>query len=174
MKSSEKKLLVVEIITLVILILDIFVTNILNDYIGLFSLFILLLLTIFIFGKKKNRKLYEKDVILNICIYAISYYLIIYLSGIFIGFLRSGYSLQPMVIVSNMLPVIIGIVLTELYRYQIVEHGRNNKFLIVLSFVICTFIDVKLISYAYDLETLSGIIKLVYMAILPLISKNIL
>lgn len=174
MKSKDNKLTVFMLITVLLLLLDIFVTNILNDYIGLFSLFILLLLTIFIFGKKKNRKLYEKDVILNICIYAISYYLIIYLSGIFIGFLRSGYSLQPMVIVSNMLPVIIGIVLTELYRYQIVEHGRNNKFLIVLSFVICTFIDVKLISYAYDLETLSGIIKLVYMAILPLISKNIL
>lgn len=174
MNNKEKKLTIFMLFTLLLLFLDIFVINNIDDKINLIGLFVILILTIFLFGKKKNRKLYEKDVILNICIYAITYYLIIYLSGIFIGFLRSGYSLEPMVIISNMLPVIIGIVLTELYRYQLVEHGRDSKFLIVLSCIICVFIDVLLISYAYDLTSLSGVIKLLYMAVLPLVSKNML
>lgn len=174
MKSSEKKLLVVEIITLVILILDIFVTNILNDY--LLALFLLLIFGIIVFltGYTRNRHLYTKDILLNIFIYCFLYYIIIYLSGIFIGFLKTSYNLSLIGIIKNIMPIIINIIACELLRYMFISKCGKNKFLLIFTCLLCTFIDVKLIAYAYDLSTLAGIIKIGYMSFLPLFSKNIL
>ena len=92
MKSSEKKVAIIEIVTLIIILLDIFVTN----KIGYLGLSILLgstfLISIGLLGYEKNRQLFTKDVLMTIIIYCILYYIIIYISGIWLGFLRSGYN----------------------------------------------------------------------------------
>ena len=81
MKSSEKKVAIIEIVTLIIILLDIFVTN----KIGYLGLSILLgstfLISIGLLGYEKNRQLFTKDVLMTIIIYCILYYIIIYISN---------------------------------------------------------------------------------------------
>lgn len=172
MKANEKKLFAIEIISLVLLLLDIFVTNILNDF-GLI-LFLLLLIGVIIvsFGYSRNRSLYTKDIVLNIVIYCFIYYIVLYLSGIFIGFLRTSYSLSIMGIFKNVFPVICFIIASEFLRYVLISKCGKNRILIVLTCILCTFIDVKFIAYAYDLSTLLGIIRMGYMSFVSLLAKN--
>ena len=77
MKSSEKKVAIIEIVTLVIILLDIFVTNKIG-YLGLSILLITaLLISIGLLGYEKSRQLFTKDVLMTLIIYCILYYLII-------------------------------------------------------------------------------------------------
>ena len=123
MKSSEKKVAIIEIVTLVIILLDIFVTNKIG-YLGLSILLITaLLISIGLLGYEKSRQLFTKDVLMTLIIYCILYYLIIYISGIWLGFLRSGYNLKLIGIIRNITPVLIIIFASEFLRYELIQKG---------------------------------------------------
>lgn len=173
MKSSERKLALIQIITIIILLLDIFVINKLTDYIMVVFLGLVLGIIVLTLGHEKKRALYEKDIILNILIYCFLYYIIIYLLGIIIGFLRSRYNLTPIGIIRNVFPIILTIIISEFLRYEILSKSKNNKALLIITCLLFITIDTKLISYAYDLTTNLGLIKLCYMSVLPILSKNI-
>lgn len=173
MKANEKKLFAIEIISLVLLLLDIFVTNILNDFGLIVFLLLLIGVVIISFGYSRNRNLYIKDIVLNIVIYCFMYYIVLYLSGIFIGFLRTSYNLSIVGIFKNVFPVICFIMVSEFLRYVLISKCSKSRILIVITCILCTFIDVKFISYAYDLSTLIGVIKMGYMSFIPLLAKNI-
>ena len=174
MKTSEKKLAIIQIITTIILLLDIFVTNKLSHNITMIIFLASITgITILLLGYEKKRMLYEKDIFLNILIYCFLYYIIIYLSGLIIGFLRTRYSLTLLGILRNTLPIIITIIISEFLRYIMVSKSKNNKVLLILTCILFVTIDTRLISYAYDLNTNIGLVKLVYMSVLPILSKNI-
>lgn len=174
MKTSEKRLALIQVATIIILLLDIFVTNKLEEYGIVIFLGLVLAITILSLGHEKKRNLYEKDNILSILIYCFIYYIIIYLSGIIIGFLRTRYSLTPLGILRNTVPIILTIVISEFLRYEMLSKTPKNKVLIVLTCLLFVTIDTKLVAYAYDLNTNLGIIKLCYMSVLPILSKNFL
>ena len=174
MKTSEKRLALIQVATIIILLLDIFVTKKLEEYGIVIFLGLVLAITILSLGHEKKRNLYEKDNILSILIYCFIYYIIIYLSGIIIGFLRTRYSLTPIGILRNTVPIILTIVISEFLRYEMLSKASKNKVLIVLTCLLFVTIDTKLVAYAYDLNTNLGIIKLCYMSILPILSKNFL
>lgn len=174
MKTSEKRLALIQVATIIILLLDIFVTKKLEEYGIVIFLGLVLAITILSLGHEKKRNLYEKDNILSILIYCFIYYIIIYLSGIIIGFLRTRYSLTPLGILRNTVPIILTIVISEFLRYEMLSKTPKNKVLIVLTCLLFVTIDTKLVAYAYDLNTNLGIIKLCYMSVLPILSKNFL
>ena len=79
MKTSEKRLALIQVATIIILLLDIFVTKKLEEYGIVIFLGLVLAITILSLGHEKKRNLYEKDNILSILIYCFIYYIIIYL-----------------------------------------------------------------------------------------------
>lgn len=174
MKTSEKRLALIQIATTIILLLDIFVTNKLEEYGIVIFLGLLLAITVLSLGHEKKRNLYEKDNILSVLIYCFIYYIVIYLSGLIIGFLRTSYDLSILGILRNTVPVILTIIISELLRYEMLSKASKNKVLIVLTCILFVTIDTKLVAYAYDLNTNLGIIKLCYMSVLPILSKNFL
>ncbi len=172
MKTGEKKLALIQLATIMILLLDIFVTNKLEEYSMILFLAIILGITILVSGHEKKRNLYEKDNILSILIYCFIYYIVIYLSGLIVGFLKTRYSLSILGIIRNTVPIILTIGISEILRYEIISKTKNNKFLIILSCFMFVTIDTKLVAYAYDLNTTLGIVKMCYMSVLPILSKN--
>ena len=88
--------------------------------------------------------------------------------------MRTRYSLTPIGILRNTVPIILTIVISEFLRYEMLSKASKNKVLIVLTCLLFVTIDTKLVAYAYDLNTNLGIIKLCYMSILPILSKNFL
>lgn len=174
MKTSEKRLALIQVVTIIILLLDIFVTNKLEEYVMAIFLAVILGITILALGREKKRNLYEKDIVLNILIYCFAYYIIIYLSGLVIGFLKTRYSLSLLGIFRNTFPILLTIVISELLRFEMLSKASKNKVLIISTCILFVTIDTKLISYAYDLNTSLGLIKLGYMSVLPILSKNFL
>ena len=174
MKTSEKKLALIQLATIIILLLDIFVTNKLEEYSMIFFLALVLGITILVSGHEKKRNLYEKDNILSILIYCFIYYIAIYLSGLIVGFLKTRYSLSILGIIRNTVPIILTIGISEILRYEIISKTKSNKLLIILSCFMFVAIDTKLVAYAYDLTATLGIVKLCYMSVLPILSKNFL
>ncbi len=163
-----------EVLLIAILMLNISVFDITNLYI--ISLFLLLniLLVKMIIGIEKDRNRYKFDAIITISITTLSYYLIIYIFGIFTGFLQSGYNLSFLGIIRNSLPLISLILVSEYLRYCINRKGEKNYVILILSAILFILIDISVVIYDYNLLKLEDIIELVSLMIVPSISKNIL
>lgn len=173
-KKNEKRILLLEIITLLFLILNVFVKNILTDYMIVLFLLILFFISIGLIGFEKEKTLEERKVLKQIVFYTISFLIIIYGFGLIVGFLSTSYSLTLKSIFINSFPIILLIIIEELYRYNICKKGENNSLIIYISVVIFTLVDISLIISNYDLNNLLGILKLVTIVVCPSVFKNLM
>lgn len=174
MKISAIKLLIIELVLALFLFLNIFVINIKNGYIISMILLLFLGVTIVALGYEKNRQRFKKDIILNIIIYTFLFQIILYLIGLFLGFIRNPYSLSFLNIIKNIFPILLIIVISEFLRYCINIKGQNKKYLLIISILIFVLIDVSLQIHLYDLQNKKEVFELVSYIILPSISKNFL
>lgn len=174
MKKSEKVIFVFEILLFIILFFNIFVLNILNYLTLPVLLLISFLLLVFTLGFEKDNFKNRKDIILIVLIFLISYYLLTYISGIFFGFVKTGYSLKFVNIIKNIWPVLFFIVTKELLRYEINVKGQQNNVLLIISAIIFVLVDVSNVLYLYNLDDISDILKIIEITALPSLTENIL
>lgn len=174
MKISTIKLLVIELILTLFLFLNIFVVKAKSIYILSFILLLFLGITIFALGYEKNRQRFKKDIILSVIIYTFSFQIILYLGGLFLGFIKNPYSLTFLNIIRNVSPVLILIITSEILRYSINIKAQKQKYLLILSTLIFVLIDVSLQIHLYHLNDKKEVFELLSYIVLPSISKNIL
>lgn len=174
MKKSEFKIFYIEIFLLLVFIFNIFVLNFFNDYTLPLLLILVFILLIIFLGYEKDSFKRTKDILLTVLIYVISYYLFIYIVGIFLGFLRSGYSLKIVNIIKNVFPVLLVQISKELLRYQINLKGEKKKLILILSIIVFVLVDVSSVLFLYDLSNPQDILKLIEITIFPAIADNIL
>lgn len=174
MKKSELKILLVELLLIISLAFNIFVLNIFTDM--TLAVFILLnfLVLVYFLGLEKDNFAASKDIIMTIIIYVISYYIFIYVFGIFQGFLINGYSLKFINIIKNILPIIVLQVCKELLRYEINIKGEFNKLIIILSVLLFIMIDISGVLFLYDFSIKNDILSLIEVNLIPVIAENIL
>ena len=127
MKDSVKRLLVIEVLIAVIAIANFFVENILSDYKYLILLILANIFVYFNVGLKLQKRLGSKNTLQNVLIWLLMFFLVTYLTGLVIGFVRTIYSYSFTNLVKNILPTITFIVFTEVLRYQFISKS-NNKF----------------------------------------------
>ena len=166
------------------IILAIVLVSVLNIAFGflnkntLFIFSILLCIVSFkLIGYQKNKSMIEKDVVLSITAIIISYYLITYIIGYFTGFTKSIYAHDINSIISNIFPVIIFIISTEILRYMINTKTSNKTNLIILSLIAFTLmintLDIRDLVMAKTFDA-SRIIEQLGLFIIPSIMTNIL
>ena len=126
MKQSEKNILSIEFIFMAILILNAFLFRIENTILISIFLLIFLIISIEVLGYEKDRHRYKKDGILLGIIFASGFQIFIYLLGLITGFLENGYSLKLINIFRNTLPNLILIIITELFRYQLITKSHKT------------------------------------------------
>lgn len=174
MKISEKKILGMGLIMIIMLLLNIFWFKISNPYIIAFILLVIFGISILLLGYERDRHRFKKDGLLMIIIYALAYQFIIYISGIFLGFVNNGYSLSLINIIRNIAPVILIIIAEEFLRYELVVKGEKQKGLIVLSVVVFILLDISVSLHLYNWSDYNDLIEMVAIILIPSISKNIL
>lgn len=174
MKSSEKKILGIELVMMFLLILNIFWFKMSNPYITAFLLLIIFGISILLLGYEKDRHRFKKDGILMIIIYALVYELLIYISGIFLGFVNNGYSLSFLNIIRNITPVILIILAEEFLRYELIVKGEKRKGLVVLSVIVFILLDLSVTLHLYNWKDYNDLIEMIAITLIPSISKNIL
>lgn len=173
MKKGYIKILIVSIILILLLSLN-SILDILNIYTFILFLFITMIIIFYYLGYEKNNHRFQKDVMLNILIYSVVYIIITNISGLFIGFNKTGYNLRVISILENIIPVILIITMTEIIRYIFITKCSLYKTIYLLLMIVFILFDITLSINRYNLQILDELVNVIISIILPSISKNIM
>lgn len=173
MKKSYFKLTIFSLVLIILFLVNSFIFHFLTQ--NLLNIFLLFLIgiTSFIFGFEKDRHRYQKDIILELTILMISFFLLYYLVGIFIGFAKTSNYFNISSLKNIIIPIIFYHVEKEFLRYQLLRKTSLSKALtalIILLFIVMdSVIPVSSHSFGFTRE-----IFLVFaLNIMPSITENI-
>ena len=174
MKRGYKKLLIFELFIFVILILNSFVWNILSSY--KISIFLLGVLLIFkgAFGFERDKHRYTKDLILEIIIFLISFFILYYLLGIVISFYKNGNYYTLSGFKEFIIPTTVYILLREYLRYMFMCKSEGSKLLFFTTVFMFILLDITTALYYRRFETNYGIFLFIALTFLPAFSRNLI
>lgn len=174
MKKSEIKLISLVLLSSFILLLNIFIKNILTEYALIVFLGIIFGISYYLVGFEKTRIQNKKDVLGFVTVYSFAFLILLYGIGLFTGYLRNSYSLNPLMILKNTVPVILTIIISEVLRSNLCRKGENNKLILISIIVLFTLVDMVLSIHLYDIKSLGGILGILTVTMIPSIFKNLL
>lgn len=144
---GQKFLITMNVITILFLLFNIFVLNILqNDVIAIATLIVYLGILIFVQGFEKDKSEHLVDSGITIISYCIAYFVFIYMFGIVTGYAKTIYNHEFLSIIKNIVPVILIIFLQELIRYQVVSKakgGRHQKLVLATLVIALILFDIR-------------------------------
>ena len=176
-KKSYKRIDILLILILIVLGINSFAYNFLSELKGYMMIaFLVALLIIFkiFFGFEKDRHRHTKDVIINLVIQLLSFFILYYLLGIIITFARNAgyYSLYGFTFFT--LRIFIYIVLREFLRYQILNKCEGDKKSNILLLIVFILFDITTNLYFYNFNDKYNIFMFFALYFLPALSNNIL
>lgn len=173
MKKSEIKLLILEIFMILLFLANLIFLEA-DNYIIAMTIVVMFFISTFILGYEEDRHRFKKDGILFAIIFGLAYEIFIYVSGIFIGFLKSGYSLSLFTLLMNILPFAMIITTGEVLRYVFLTKGERKTIFYVLTFILFVLIDTSANIFQYDITNSRVLVEVICLILLPSIAKNIL
>lgn len=173
MKRSYKKLLIFQLIMFLILILNSFIHNILGNYSTIIFLVLTTIAFKFIFGIEKDRHRFTKDIIFDVIIFLLTFFLLYYLSGIIIGFARTDNYYNVNGIITFIIPIIITTIVKEFLRYQVIMKSEGSKLITILTCILFIFLDVTNPIFYNGFASKYDTFIFFALTLLPAISSNI-
>lgn len=173
MKKSEKKLLAFELFLILIFLVNLIFLQA-NNYIIAIAIIIIFFISTSLLGFEEDRHRFKKDGILFAIIFAIIYELFIYICGIFLGFLRSGYSLSIFSIFKNIVPFAMIIFTGEILRHEFTVKGEKKKIFYILTVILFILIDSSANIFIYNINSSRVVLEAICLILIPSISKNLL
>ena len=125
-------------------------------------------------GFEKDRHRYSKDIVLEIIIILIAFFLFYYLSGLLIGFAKNTNYLTINYFYSIIFPMIFYIFIKEFLRYQLLMKSSESKILIVIVCIFFIILDNAVPFSAHSIGFNKDTFLLIALTFLPSISENIL
>ena len=174
MKKSFKRLIIFSLIIIAISLLNGFLFKIFNRWTLLLFTIILLLITKIVFGYEKDRHRYAKDIILEIIINLITFFMIYYMSGIFISFAKIGNYLTLKYMTTAIIPLILYIIAKEYLRYTLITKAGDKNGIIVLITIAFICLDCTIATSINAISFSKETFLLLALTIIPSISENIL
>lgn len=173
MKKSYIKMLIFQSAMLIVLILNSFVTNLLKGYNVVFFLLLSIVLFKIFFGLGRDRHRYTKDVILDLVIFLLAFFMLYYLFGLVIGFARIDNYYTFLGFKTFVIPVTLVIILKEFLRYFMLERVHGSKILIIVTYIIFLFLDVSDAIYYNDFSTGYETFIFIALSLLPAMTANL-
>ena len=171
--KSYKKIFIFESIMLLVLILNVYNTNILK----LYRLPIFLLIADFLFflilGFEKDNKRLKKEVTFEVFICTIIFLLFYYIFGVFISFAYTDDYLTIYGIEKIILPLLLTIVFKEDLRKSLLTKCGDSKFLMIYTVLIFILIDISSSLSIIKINDSYNIFLFIALTLLPSISRNI-
>ncbi len=174
MKESYIKLIIYLFFFSLLFILNDFIFKFLSQITINILLIILLITTYWIFGFEKDRHRYTKNIILEIIIVLITFFLLYYLSGIIIGYAKIDNYYNINSIIKIILPLIIYIILNELLRYQLLVKSSESKYLIYIVLIFFIIMDTTITLSNHTVGFNKETFLIIALTVLPSITENIL
>ena len=157
----------------IIFLLNVFMSNILNSYKLVLILILLVAIFQYFFVFEKSKKRYNKPVIYLLLSCSIVYLCLFYLSGLIIGFTKTGNYLNWYGLKTFIIPTILIIVLKEYLRYGISLKSEGNKALLIFAVITFVMMDISSV-LAFYVKGVQDLFLLYALNLLPAISNNIL
>ena len=173
MKKSEKKLLALEIFMILLFLVNLLFLSA-DNYIIAMAIIVMFFISSFVLGYEDDRHRFKKDGILYAIIFSLIYEIFIYVSGIFVGFLRSGYSLDIISFLKNVLPFAMIIFTSEVLRHEFLTKGEKKKVFYFLTLILFVLIDVSSNMFKYNVNSLRVVLEIICLVLIPSLSKNLL
>ncbi len=173
MKRGYKKLLIFEILLIVILILNSFVSSILSNYIMIAFLLGALIIFKFLLGFEKDRHRFIKDIVIEEIIFLLIYFIVYYLLGIIFGFAKTGASFYIKNSFTYIVPIVLIVIVKEVLRYMMLKKAEGNKLLVILTCILFIFIDVTNSIYYSNFSSNYETFIFFALTFLPAVSTNI-
>lgn len=173
MKKGYKRLLFFIVLLILVLLVNSFLINIFSPYkMILFLLFLLLIFHLFFVIEKDNHR-YLNDVIFEVFIYSISFFLLFYILGFIVGYVKTQNYYTLYGFTQFIIPTILYCILREFFRYNMLCKADGSK--ISTAFVIVLFILFDMTNSIYFASLKSGyeVLRFVALTILPTISRNL-
>ncbi len=175
LRKKSNAIVLLSIIAFV-LIYFLFIFRLIPNYALLISSIFIVGLTItsyFVYGFQHcGLNKIRKQVILEVLISVIGYFILIYMLGLIVGFSKNSYSLNFVSILKNTLIPLIFVSALEIFRYIFISANRDSKELI--SYLTMTLILLEIAFNFYQLESsLAAIFIFITVKIIPIIFKNI-
>ncbi len=137
------------------------------------AIFLIAVLTIGFFIKKRSILSYHKrNVLLIMTVIAALYLMLYYLSGLYFGFGATYMKFSIAQLVLYIFPIVV-IVLTSEY-VRTVLHGQGSKLVSALTYVICVISDVFIAGGVNGINSSYKFVDFVGMTLFPAITGNIL
>lgn len=173
MKKSYKKMIAFQSILVFILIINSLGSNILKGYGIALGLGLTLIIFKKMFGLEKERARYRKDTTFDVMIYLLVFYILYYLLGVFIGFVRTRNYYTKEGLVVFIIPLIITVILKELIRYNMLRKNENSKKLTISTTILFILLDITNAVYYASFTNSNEIFLFLAITLLPAISRNI-
>lgn len=174
MKSSIKKILILEVIMLLVIITTFFSPFLFDNYKYLIFLLVSGFVSVFLVGFDTIRSPRSKEILKTIIIYLLFYFLLAYMAGLFVGFARTIYSWTSVNLIKNILPAVTVLLVSEFMRYQLVKKSNHNKICVILAFLIFTLLDISIGFNNYDLSIKGELYEFIGLISIGSIAKNVL
>lgn len=174
MKKSYIKIIFFIFTFSFILLLNCFQFKIL-DQIGLNIVLLISMAILYVaLGFEKDRHRYSKDIILEIIIILIAFFLLYYLSGLLIGYAKNSNYFTFNSFKNIIFPIIFYILIKEFLRYQLLMKSSESKILIVFVFLFFIIMDNMIPFSSHTLGFNKDTFLLIAITFLPALSENIL
>lgn len=187
METKDKKRLISAVLLVLLVLYGTFYQMVLVKnylkYADVITSVVLIIVTFIayqIIGYRNDKATYlKKQVFKNTLLILASYFAIIYLLGIKIGFLKNSYSLQLLDILKNILSPIVLVIASEFLRYILIsgnkvdESGKNSKLIVILTTITLIVIDLTPQISLRMFSSNARIFSIVTSIIIPSITKNI-
>ncbi len=173
MKKGYVRLLIFELLFIILFILSGFVSSILSGYIKVFLIIGMLILFKIFFGFEKDRHRYWKSICIEITINLLTYFLLYYLLGVLISFVKVGNYWTFTSIKNLILPLILTIILKEILRYMMLCKSEESRLLVVVTTVFFIIFDIAGQINSSIFLTPYSLFRFFAVTVIPIISVNI-
>lgn len=173
MKKSYIKLIIFQIVFVVFFILSSFVVSTLSNYCKILLLILMLVGFKLLFGFERERKHYVTTICIEVLIWLLVYFILYYLSGIFMSFTKTIGYMRSHTIIHTILPLIVIIVLKEILRFNMIRKSELSKLLLIINCLFFIIFDLTLPFKQIVFNSRFSFFIYIAVYVLPTISKNV-
>lgn len=172
MAPDQKKIYIISLLGIAVLLLALFAPMGMGRPLAAVLLLPVAAAACLFIRKRRALSLHAKMVLLLMAVIGALYLMGYYVSGLFVGFTKTGYGLKPDVIMTLILPIGMIIVTTELIRYVLCAQEKTGA--AVFAYLICLVADVLICSNLAGISNFATFMDVVGMTLFPGLLYNLL
>ena len=177
-QRSKKNFLLLGLFFLYIVFFVVYISKNLLKYSESITAAFLILITFFavlLLGYRKDKTSILKKSLFNLVLSAvIFFFVVIYLYGLFFGFLKTPYNLSFFGILNNIISPLVILVCSELFRYILISSNKDKKHICISTTIILIFLEMTFNLNIFHFDSLSSWFKIISSCLLHLTAKNAL